>query len=131
MQSKAPNSFMTLTRILHLLLMLSFISTNCTVAYFAFPAYRRRRSWAMWLLSYSSVVLALAGATIAWAESPQIPLLQRYWLGCIAIVAEILSGIAFSVGTILLVCTVDSPAAQPPLKPWLQRERDEDASNPE
>ena len=121
---------MTLAHALHVATTVVYIATNCTIAYFAFPAYKRRQTWGLLLLSYASAV-EVFNLVAGWKyQTGALPMEQAYWIYCLLRVTNIMTGLAFATGMILLIREVAPEPAQPPtptLKSRLQRERDEDA----
>jgi|GEM_PF-5181451 len=112
---------MTLVHALHDLTTLVYLASNCTIAYFAFPAYKRKRTWGLLLLSCASVNEVFVIVVDRWTPELHLSTQAAYTLYCLSRVANIFVGVAFAVGMILLIRTVAPEEPQATLKSLLRQ----------
>ena len=100
---------MTISHFLHLLALFTFVSTNVTIFFYAFPAYKRSRRLAFLLLVIScglGTFINVWDWTVIQTSRTSNPN-QYYWFYCIREVFYVICAVCGGVASFLLIRALD------------------------
>jgi hypothetical protein len=123
---------MTISHFLHLLALFTFVSTNVTIFFYAFPAYRRSHRLAFLLLVIScglGTFINVWDWTVIQTSRTSNPN-QYYWFYCIREVFYVICAVCGGVASFLLIRALDPHTSPPALRDLQEREHPKEKELP-